>query len=258
MSDGTNTAISIYADPSELARATAEALLQRLTKLQARQPGAAHLALTGGTVGTRVLAEVAQNPLREDVDWSRVHLWWGDERFLPPGDPDRNETQARGALITALGDLLPDANVHPVPGPGAGVDGPAAAAARYARELAAFAPAGALVPRFDVLLLGMGPDGHVASLFPGKQTLQVRGVAAVAETDSPKPPSGRVSLTFDAINSASQVWVVAAGAEKAEAVGNALGGARVADTPAAGVRGRDVTEWRLDEAAARNLRRAGG
>ncbi len=242
--------VLVHPDAPVLAAATAARLLTRLVDVQSvRSP--VHVVLTGGTVGIATLAEVAASPARDAVDWSGVHLWWGDERYLPAGHPDRNETQARTALLDALGDLLPAAQVHAVPADGSapGIDSPEAAAAAYAAELAAFAPAGAAVPEFDVLLLGMGPDGHVASLFPGHAALAVTGAATVGVHGSPKPPPLRVSLTFEAIRSAHEVWVVAAGAEKADAVASALSDAPVEVTPAAGALGTDATLWLVDAAA---------
>ncbi|QTE31140.1 6-phosphogluconolactonase [Pengzhenrongella sicca] len=250
---GGGRAVVVHPDAQVLAQAVAARLLTRLLDVQSvRRP--AHVVLTGGTVGIALLAEAAASPLRDAVDWTGVHVWWGDERFLPAGDPDRNETQARAALLAALADVLPAANVHPMPASDApGIGSPEESAAAYAAELAAFAPAadgagGPRVPAFDVLLLGMGPDGHVASLFPGHEALVVTGVSTVGVHGSPKPPPLRVSLTFDAIHAARQVWVVAAGAEKAAAVAAALGGAGVDQTPAAAATGA-TTLWLVDAAA---------
>lgn len=243
--------VVVHPDAAALATATAARLLLRLLDAQSiRRP--VHVALTGGGMGGRVLAEVAGSPLRDAVDWSGVHVWWGDERFLPAGDPERNETQARAALLDRL--ALPEANVHAVPARGAEVTSPDAAAAVYAAELARFAgeadDAGPEVPVFDVVLLGVGPDGHVASLFPGHATLDVADRTAVGVTDSPKPPPARVSLTLPAIEAAEEVWLVVAGADKAPAVARALAGADAHETPAAAVRGRSRTLWLLDVDAA--------
>ena len=241
--------VVVHPDAAVLAEATAARLLTRVLDVQSeRSP--VHLVLTGGTVGIATLAAVARNPVRTAVDWSQVHLWWGDERFLPDGDPDRNETQARDALIDSLGDALPAANVHAVPALDATVATPELSAAQYSDELARWAAPGALAPAFDVLLLGMGPDGHVASLFPGHPALEAAGVATVGVHASPKPPPQRVSLTFDAIGAAREVWVIAAGPEKASAVASALSGGPVEQTPAAGARGQERTLWLLDAAAA--------
>jgi 6-phosphogluconolactonase len=186
------------------------------------------------------------------VEWSRVDFWWGDERFLPAGHPDRNETQARAALLDAL-PVNPD-RVHPMP-PSDGPDGddPEAAAARYAANLAAAArPGTALLPHFDVVLLGVGEDGHVASVFPEHPVAyETRPVSAVR--GSPKPPPVRITLTLPTINTAEEVWLIAAGAEKSSAVGMALTGAGPVQVPAAGVRGVDNTLWLLDRAAAHEV-----
>ncbi len=240
--------VLVHPSPEVLAAAAAARLLTSLVDLQShRSP--VHVVLTGGTVGIKTLEAVAASPAREAVDWSGVHIWWGDERFLPDGHADRNETQARAALLDALGDALPAAHVHPMAPLDDDVPTPDEAAAAYAADLAAHAEPGALVPVFDVLLLGMGPDGHVASLFPGHPALDVGGVAAVGVHGSPKPPPVRVTLTFDAIRAAREVWVIAAGAEKAGAVASALANAPVATTPAAGALGQERTLWLLDAAA---------
>lgn len=247
--------VVVHPDARLLAQGVAARLLTRLLDVQSvRRP--AHLAVTGGTIGTDILAAVATSPLRDVVDWSGVHVWWGDERFLPIGDAERNETLARDALLDPLGDALPPENVHPVPAVGDGIGSPEDAAAAYARALAAFAdvaagddgPTG--VPAFDVLLLGMGPDGHVASLFPGHPALAVRGTPTVGVHGSPKPPTERVSLTFEAIRAAREVWVVAAGESKAPAVAAALAGAPAGQLPVVGAVGRERTLWLLDLAAA--------
>jgi len=245
-------AVVVHPDAEVLAAAVAARLLTRLLDVQSvRRP--AHVVVTGGTIGIAILAAVAASPLLGVVDWTGVHVWWGDERFLPAGDPDRNETQARAALLDALTGALPAANVHPMLGPDApGIASPEDSADRYALELAAFAHDGAqvAVPAFDVLMLGVGPDGHVASLFPGRAGLAVTGVATVGVHDSPKPPPERVSLTFDAIHAAREVWLVASGTAKAAAVAAALGGAAGAEIPAAGATARSRTLWLLDAEAA--------
>ena len=247
-----NRQVVVHPDASTLVEATAARLLVALLDLQSvRRP--VHLVLTGGTVGIDVLRAVAAGPLCPAVDWSGVHLWWGDERLLPDGDPERNEVQARAALIDPLGDALPAANVHAVPALGPAAPDGETAAARYVAELAAYAAEGARAPRFDVLLLGLGPDGHVASLFPGRDTLAEAHQLVVAEHHSPKPPPERVSMTFPLITSAREVWLVAAGGQKAAAVASALSGAPVTTTPAAGAQGTERTLWLIDAAAAADV-----
>ena len=242
--------VVVHPDAETLALGTAARLLLRLMDAQSvHRP--VHVGLTGGGMGARVLAAVAASPLRHGVDWTGVHVWWGDERFLPAGDPERNETQARAALLDAL--PLPPENVHAAPPAGA-VASPHDAAVAYATELARFAAAGddagPAVPAFDVLMLGVGPDGHVASLFPGQATLGVVDRTTVGVTDSPKPPPERVSLTLSAIEAAQEVWLVVAGADKADAVRRALAGEDPTAIPASAVRGRSRTLWLVDVDAA--------
>jgi 6-phosphogluconolactonase len=239
----------VYASGDLLASAAAARTVTRLADAIAAR-GHAHLVLTGGGIGTKVLAAIGAAPARDAVDWQSVDFWWGDERFEATGDPERNETGARAALLDALG--VDPARVHTVPGPdGPDGDDPDAAAARYAAELAA-AGDGAPVPAFDILMLGVGPEGHVASIFPEEPAAYATG-SVVAVRNSPKPPPTRISLTFSAIQAAREVWVLASGAEKAEAVAEALSGVSQDKLPAAGARGRDRTLFLLDAAAAAQL-----
>jgi 6-phosphogluconolactonase len=232
-----------------LASAAATGAVSRLVSAIAAR-GRAHLVLTGGGIGTKVLAAIAASSERDAVDWRLVDFWWGDERFNVTGDPERNETGARSALLDHL-DVDPS-RVHVIPGPdGPDGDDPDAAAARYAAELAAAADSGS-VPAFDVLMLGIGPEGHVASIFPDSPAAHADGTA-VAVRNCPKPPPTRISLTFGALQAAHEVWVLASGAEKAEAVAEALSGVSQVTLPAAGARGRDRTLFLLDEAAAAKL-----
>lgn len=238
--------VVVLPDAALLAESTASRLLLALLDAQSVDRPV-HVVLTGGTVGIACLEAARTSPFAGAVDWSGVHVWWGDERFLPAGDPDRNETQARAALLDHL--PVPDDHLHAVPGPDR-VATPEDAAREYAADLARWAPGGQPAPEFCVLLLGMGPDGHVASLFPGLPGVHARGSAVVGVHGSPKPPPQRVSFTFETIRCAEQVWVVAAGAEKARPVARALAGAPVDEVPAAGVAGVRRTLWLLDAAAA--------
>jgi 6-phosphogluconolactonase len=246
----TGTSVVVHDNPDLLAQAVAARLVVALLDAQARR-GAASVVLTGGRIAAGVYRAVRELPARDAVDWSRVDVWWGDERFLPTGHPDRNETQARAALLDAL--PLPPERIHPMPSSD-GPDGadPEAAAARYAAELAAAAPPAPL-PRFDVLMLGVGEDGHVASVFPGHPEGRAAG-PVVAVRDSPKPPPTRLTLTLPTIGTADEVWLVAAGADKAPAVRAALDAAGPAPLPAAEVCGVRATRWLLDRAAAAEAR----
>ncbi len=248
----TETNVIVHASAELLAQSVAARLIVRVIDAQAER-GRADLVLTGGRVAAAVYRAVQELPARDAVDWSRVDIWWGDERFLPAGHPDRNETQARAALLDSL--PLDPARVHPMPASD-GPDGadPEAAAARYAETLIAAArPGTANLPHFDVLMLGVGEDGHVASVFPEHPVAyETRPVSAVR--GSPKPPPVRLTLTLPAINTAEEVWLIAAGSDKAGSVGMALAGAGPVQLPAAGVRGVGRTLWLLDRNAAANVR----
>jgi 6-phosphogluconolactonase len=248
----TNRTIVVSKTPDVLAAAVAARLLTRLVDAQAVR-GKASVVLTGGGLGIASLRAVRASAARAAVDWRRVDIWWGDERFVPPDDDQRNEKQARDALLDSL-DLDP-LRVHPMPALG-GADGDDAdaAAARYADELAGEAPDDADVPPFDVLLLGMGSEGHTASIFPeSPAAYDERTVFAVH--GCPKPPPTRITMGFSALNAAREVWMVVAGEDKAPMVAMALGGAGRVQVPAAGVAGRSQTLWLLDEAAAGKLPR---
>lgn len=245
--------VIVHRDADELAAAVAARLITRLVDVQAAR-GSATLGLTGGTIVVRTFAALAASPARGAIDWRRLHVWWGDERFLPAGDPQRNETEARAALLDQV--PLEPSHVHPMPpsdGP-AGND-PEAAAHSYAAELARNAKHEdhASVPSFDVMVLGVGPDGHVASLFPEKPALYEQDRSVVAVRGSPKPPPVRLSLTLPAIQAAREVWLVVAGDDKAKAVAMALSGAGPTQIPASAARGRARTLWLLDRGAAAEL-----
>ena len=243
----------VVRDADVLAEAAAARLLTRLVDAQALR-GRASVVLTGGGVGIALLEAVRRSPARSAVDWRSVDVWWGDERFVAADDPERNELQARRALLDHL-DLDP-ARVHPMGATG-GPDGDDAdaAAARYADELSAAAPADHDVPPFDVLLLGLGGEGHTASIFPESPAAHDDRLV-VGVHGCPKPPPTRISMGFEALCAAREVWFVVAGAGKAGAVAMALGGAGRVQLPAAGVQGTRATLWLLDEAAAADLPRA--
>lgn len=246
----TSPTVLVHRDATLLAQAVAARLVTRLVDVQSASRSAS-VVLTGGGIGIAVLASLAASPARDAVDWDSLDVWWGDERFLPAGHPDRNETQARSALLDAVG--VDPARVRAMPASDA-ADDAESAAETYARWLrAATTPEDhAPVPAFDVCLLGVGPDGHAASLFPGQPAVyDERPVVAVH--GAPKPPPTRLTLTFDAINTAKEVWLVVSGVEKSGAVAMALGGAGRVQVPAAGVRGRQRTLWLLDAAAASNV-----
>ncbi|MEY9844984.1 6-phosphogluconolactonase [Streptacidiphilus sp. MAP5-3] len=243
----------VHRDKELMALAAAARLITRIVDAQSAR-GTASVVLTGGRNGNALLAAVAASPARDAIDWSRLDLWWGDERFLPEGDPERNYTQARAELLDAV--PLDPARVHPMPASD-GPDGndPEAAAASYAAELAKAArPQDRLrVPEFDVLLLGVGPDTHVASLFPELPGVRETELTVIGVRGAPKPPPTRVSLTLPTIRAAREVWLLAAGDDKADAVRLALSGPGPIQAPASGAIGRQRTLWLLDRAAAAKI-----
>jgi 6-phosphogluconolactonase len=233
------------ADGDALADAVAAALIERLAEVQAegRVPS---VALTGGTIADRIHRAVATSIDGLDVDWSEVDFYFGDERYVDSWSEDRNALAARRDLLDHVG--ADPARVHEMPASDSGLTLEEAAAA-YADTVHANGTG-----EFDVVMLGMGPDGHVASLFPGHPALDVEDRIAVAVSGSPKPPAERLSLTFPALNRTRAVWFVVSGEGKAETVARARrSGADRHDVPAAGVVGREETIWWLDAGAASAL-----
>lgn len=232
------------ATKDELGKAVSDQLVTEIVAAQ-QDRGVAHIVLTGGSMGGLSLQSL---PAAEGIDWSAVHFWWGDERFVPAGDSDRNDLEADKAALSALS--VPAEHIHRV----AGSDSAASAeesAAAYSDAVRAPKPGDGI---FDVVMLGMGPDGHVASLFPHHPAQRTEDAIAIAVHDSPKPPPDRVSLTYECLGRSRQVWLLVAGSEKASAVAAAhVPGASRWDVPAAGVHGQDATIWWLDDDAAAEL-----
>ncbi|MDQ4213311.1 6-phosphogluconolactonase [Microbacterium sp. ASV81] len=245
-SDSPAKRVVIGADPSSLARTVADRFLIRV-KARIADGRIAHVALTGGSMGSAVLRAVAEDPRADEVDWSLVHFWWGDERFVPAADPDRNALQAREALLDRI--PVPAENIHEMAASDAGLSLDDAARA-YADELAVYGDGRRAWPSFAVCFLGVGPDGHIASLFPDRDEIRVTDAAVLPVRESPKPPPERITLTRPVINASKRVWLVLTGAEKASALGLALAGANYENVPAAGAKGRKRTVFFVDEAAA--------
>jgi len=235
--------IVLHASPTLLAAAVAARLVTRIVDIQStgKIPS---IVLTGGTTGIDVLRYINSSPARDAIDWRRVELFWGDERFVPADSDDRNEKQAREALLDQV-PLNPDL-VHAM----ASSDG------EFGDDVDAGASAYAdLVARrdgFDITLLGIGPDGHVASIFPEHPGVYDDRLA-IAVRNSPKPPPTRISLTLSTIRTSDEVWIITAGEAKASAIAMALGGAGEIAIPAAGAIGKARTLWLLDKAAAVRL-----
>ena len=249
----TEKRVVISPDPASLAESVATRFLHRVAKKTSRGE-IVHVSLTGGTMGIAVLEAAGRHPKRDKVDWSLVHVWWSDERFVPRDSDDRNDKPAHAALLDLVG-LRPE-NIHSMASSEGTLDLDAAAIA-YADTLAQFAPAERSEtgpwPSFDICFLGVGPDGHIASLFPDRGEISIVDRAAVAVRDSPKPPPERISLTRPVINSSQRVWMVIAGVDKASALGLILAGASYLSVPAAGAKGRRRTILFVDEAAAANV-----
>lgn len=243
------TEVKRYADADALVAAVGDRLVGTITAA-IEQHGAASVVLTGGGTGIKLLKHVREHG--GDIEWTKVHVFWGDERYVPADDDERNDKQAREALLDHVD--IPAGNVHAMAASdGEFGDDIDAAAAAYEAELAANVEGDAPTPPFDVHLLGMGGEGHVNSLFPHTPAVRETTRYVVAVTDSPKPPPQRITLTLPAVKRAREVWLVVAGAEKADAVAAAIGGAKADDYPAAGAIGVSNTVWLLDEAAASQL-----
>lgn len=238
--------VVVQPDKTSLATTVAARFVAKLTDL-IEEFGEATVVLTGGTMGEAVLEAVREHPDAARVPWARVNVWWGDERWLPAGDPERNDTLARRALLDHV--PVTPSRIHPMPASDAGLDLDRAAEV-YAAEIAEAAPSHLALPPFDILFLGVGPDGHVASLFPNADGIRERERLVIPVRNSPKPPPERLSLTLPVINSAVRAWMVLAGHDKASPLGLALAGASRDEVPVAGVRGRRTTIFWVDQDAA--------
>ncbi|MBI9000515.1 6-phosphogluconolactonase [Corynebacterium sp. CCM 9185] len=241
-------------DLNSLITAAATRMTQTIAAVQAgggrHGDGVARVVLTGGGAGIGLLEKLAEfdataRTMSDDfpvvhIDWSRVHVFFGDERNVDVTHPESNEGQARAVLLDHVD--IDEANIH---GYGLGERTLHSAVDDVARDLRAFAPRG-----FDLHLLGMGEEGHINSIFPHTPAALEEENFVAAVTDSPKPPAERVTLTLPAVRSADRVWLLVAGAGKAEAARAVIDGAAAEDWPAAGARGRSETVLFLDDAAA--------
>lgn len=236
-----------YADATAVAEAASSALILRLNELL-KTRDAVHLSITGGTVGILTLAKLGGSEARDSVDWKRVHIWWGDERFVPANSLDRNANQAKDALLSKIS--IPDQNIHEFPAATSELD-LNQAEQLFSETVEQFIPAGFSQIPFDITLLGMGPDGHIASLFPEKPVPRP-GLTVIAEADSPKPPPQRLSFTYEALNASHEIWFLISGADKAEPVAVAFSDDPFR-LPVGRVSGADKTIWFIDQAASGSL-----
>ncbi|AGZ53543.1 6-phosphogluconolactonase [Mycobacterium kansasii] len=244
-----NLDVQTFPDSENLVEAAGQRLIQAIDNAVAAR-GQALIVLTGGGNGIALLRYLGASGPR--IDWSKIHLFWGDERYVSEEDDERNDKQARAALLDHVD--IPPGQVHPMAASDGefGTDLDAAALA-YEQVLAANAALGERAPNFDVHLLGMGPEGHVNSLFPHTAAVRETTRLVVPVEDSPKPPPQRITLTLPAIQRSREVWLIVSGRAKAEAVAAAIGGADPVAVPAAGAVGRESTLWLLDEEAAAKL-----
>lgn len=199
---------TLVARPLELANVFADRLAARVRQAHARRT-AISLVVPGGSVAETFFPVIAQSA----IDWSSVELFWSDERAVPANDPESNYRLADDLLLRRV--PIDRASVHRMPAELADLDG---GARRYEEEIVRALGATA---RFDVVLLGVGPDGHVCSLFPGHPALEITSRRVVAVTDSPKPPPARLTLTLTAMEGAD-VFVAAFGGAKAAVVRESL------------------------------------
>lgn len=203
--------------------------------------GVARLVLTGGGAGIGLLERIRElEDADSRIDWSRVHVFFGDDRNVPVDHEDSNEGQARDALLNHVD--IPEANIH-----GFGLDGGGMeeAVRTYERTITDVAPEG-----FDIHLLGMGHEGHINSLFPHTEAVREAERLVIAVTDSPKPPAERATLTLPAVRRAEQVWLLVAGEDKAQAAKAIVDRANPEEWPAAGAEGNaDTVLYLADNAA---------
>lgn len=233
-------AFTVLPDAEALAQAAAQWLTERVLE---RPDGPVAVALSGGSTPRRLYERLAEPPLRDRFPWARVHWFWGDERFVPPDDPQSNQRMAREAMLSRV--PVPGANIHPIPTVGIGLQ---EAARAYQRDLMAFYGASQLDPArplFDVTLLGLGSDGHTASLFPGTPALDERDIwtAAVLGTQ----PEPRITLTFRALESSRHVAILVTGEDKRTILARFQGGDM--DLPAARLRPAGTLSLFADAAA---------
>lgn len=199
---------------------------------QGRHP---QIALTGGTFAGLLYQEIARQAADAALDWTAIDFWWGDERFVAADSGDRNAVEARRLLLDHVGAT----RIHEMPTPNSACSVDEGARA-YEAQLR-----GSAAGDFDLVLLSMGPDGHIASLFPGSPQASITDRIAVGVTGSPKPPPERITLTFEALSRSERVWIFAAdsgpGGAKEDALNRAIAGD--ANVPATRVHGHEETIW---------------
>ena len=229
-------------DVDDLSRRAAEAVRAAIDDAVSRH-GRCSIALAGGTT-PRPIYRLLASQFKEQIPWTDIHVFWGDERFVPVGDPQRNETMVREALLDHV--PCPPSHVHAVPAASTAGE----AAAQY--EAALRQHFGNGWPRFDLVLLGLGEDAHTASLFPRSAALREKK-RWVVEVTVPAEPPVRVTLTLPVFNHAALIYFVVTGSNKAPALRLALDAADPESYPAAGIRPAGGAIWWVDRDAVRGL-----
>lgn len=236
-----STEFTVLPDRSAVARTTADRFIS-VARAAIDERGVFRVALSGGSTPKTVYPLLASEPRIGMLDWSLVEFFWGDERSVPPDDPESNFGVAESMLISRLPGVRHE-RVHRMPADG---DDRGAAAAAYEGEMRrVFSPPGSTPPAFDLIWLGMGADGHTASLFPGSEALAVTDRWVVPNW-APELETWRMTLTFPVLDAARRVLLVVTGADKADAVAGVRSGACL---PAGRVQAQR-TEWLVDAEAA--------
>lgn len=225
--------------PRDVVHLVAERLLENIVELQAKQ-GEVHICLTGGTTANAMYEVFAELAATSEIDATRLHFWWGDERFVPATDPARNSLQALERLARTI--PIHSAHIHMMAAQDGRKDSHESASV-YENELGN--------TEFDITLMGLGTDGHCASIFHDHPSFEPTNRLVIGVEDSPRPPSDRITLTFNALNRSQYVWFLATGEQKAKALQAVLGGDE--SLPATHVQGRRGTIWFVDEQAASAL-----
>ncbi len=235
--------VRVFPDLESLSQAAAELFVQRATEaISAR--GRFTTALSGGSTPQRLYKLLASEPYRSAVPWSGVHIFWGDERYVPPEHPDSNYRMVKALLLDHI--EIPAANIHPVPTSFPDLE---EAASVHAQELEAFFGSDI---RFDLALMGMGPDGHTASLFPGEPALDVED-RSVTVARPASQPTARLTYTYPVFNRSRLLLYLITGADKAKILAEVMKGSDVYPTGRmAPVEGELL--WFLDQAAAADLK----
>ena len=230
--------MTVYEDPDAVAEAVAAWLLAEASTKQRFT-----VSLSGGSTPKRLYEKLASPAYRDRFPWSRTEWFFGDERFVPADDKDSNFRMVREAMLSKA--PVPEVNIHAFD---TAAPSPAEAASRYERTLQGFYGADRIDPSrplFDVTLLGLGPDGHTASLIPGQPVLDERETWVAAVTEG--RPEARLTLTYPAIESSAAIVFLVTGAEKSEMLAHVRSGAE--DVPAGRLRSNAEAHWFVDRAA---------